>query len=94
MVCYIFFHQGRGPVLTLFGLGFLRVAGPGGGGVGEGVKVPATLRLLMINNKVKFGGAVENHKLINLVSFNCHITSSLRHNNIKNQNLEILQISC
>ena len=29
---------------------------------------------------MKFGGVVKNYKLINLVSFNWHMTSSLRHN--------------
>ena len=58
--------------LTLFDLGFLRVAGPGGGGK----KVPASHNSKTINaNEMKFGGVVENHKLINLVSCNWRMTS-------------------
>ena len=36
----------------------------------------------IIENKMKFGRVVENHKLMNLVSFNCHMMSSLRHNDV------------
>ena len=32
--------------------------------------------------EMKFGRVVENHKLINLVSFNWQMTSSLRHNDV------------
>ena len=54
-------------ILTLSHLGFLRVArlGPG---EGERRKVPAAHNSKTINdNGMKFGGVVENHKLINLV---------------------------
>ena len=58
-------------VLTLFYLGFLRVArleGGEGGGGGEGRKVPATHYSKTINdNGMKSGEVVENYKLINLV---------------------------
>ena len=40
------------------------------------------------DNEMKFGGVVKNHKLIHLVLFNWHMTSSLR------QNFELLQKSC
>ena len=45
-------------------------------GRGEVQKVP--------DNVMKFGGVVENHKLINLESFNWPITSSLHHNDFIN----------
>ena len=32
--------------------------------------------------EMKFGRVVKNHKLINLVSFNMQVTSSLRHNDV------------
>ena len=45
-------------------------------------------------NEIKLGPVIENHKLINLVLFNCHMTSSLHHNDVKTQNLKrILQKS-
>ena len=51
--------------LTLFGLGFMRLAGLGGGGGGG---VPVAYNSKTINdNEMEFGGVVENHKLINLV---------------------------
>ena len=46
-------------ILTLFSLGFLRVARPWGKG---GVKVPAAYNSKTINdNEVKFGGVVKDH---------------------------------
>ena len=56
--------------LALFGLGFLRVPGLGvlGWGGGGGGRVSAVYNSKTINYvEMKFGGAVENHKLINLV---------------------------
>ena len=51
--------------------------GEGGGGG------PAAHYSKNINdNDKKFIGVVENYKLINLVSFNCHMTSLLRHNDV------------
>ena len=48
-----------------------------------GRKVPAAHNSKTINdNGMKFGGVVENHKLINLVQFNWLIRSSLRHNDV------------
>ena len=48
-------------VLTLFRLGFLRVAQLGGGG-GGGRKVPAAYNSKTINdNEMKFGGVVKDH---------------------------------
>ena len=45
--------------------------------------MPAAHNCKTINdNEMKLGRIVENHKLINLVSFNCHMTSSLRHNDV------------
>ena len=35
------------------------------------------------DNEIKLGPVIENHKLINLVLFNWHMTSSLRHNDVK-----------
>ena len=53
--------------LTIFRLGFLRVAQFGGGG-GGGRKVPAAYNSKTINhNEMKFAGVVKDHKLINLV---------------------------
>ena len=45
-------------MLTLFGLGFMRVAQLRGGG---GCPRPITLKLLNNDNDVKFVGVVENH---------------------------------
>ena len=46
-------------------------------------KVPAAHNSKTINdNGMKFGGVVENHKLINSVLFNWLMTSSLRHNDV------------
>ena len=50
----------------------------GGGGGGEGGKCPRPITQTINDNEMKFGGVVENQKLINLVSFNCRKTSSLR----------------
>ena len=61
-------------LLTLFRLGFLRVAQLGGGGGGR--KVPTAYSSKTINdNKVKLGGVVKDHELINLVWFNWRMTS-------------------
>ena len=66
------------------------MARPGGGGA----ESAAALNSKTINdNKIKFGGVVENHKLISLVSLNCHMTSSLRPNDVITQNLEFLKKS-
>ena len=75
--------------LTLFRLGFLRVARLGGRGGGRGGrKVPADYNSKTINgNGMKFGGVVENLKLINLVQFYWFVTSSLRHNNVITVNI-------
>ena len=60
-------------LLTLFHLGFLRMAQLGGGG---GRKLPAAHNSKTINdNGIKFGGVVENHKLINFILFNWPMTS-------------------
>ena len=53
-------------ILTLFRLGFLRVAwlgeGGGGGRGGGGRKVPAAYNSKTINdNEMKFGGVVKDH---------------------------------
>ena len=57
----------RSRFLTLFRLGFLSVARLGVGG-GGGRKVPAAHNSKTFNdNRMKFGGVVENYKLINLV---------------------------
>ena len=72
-------------VLTLFRLGFLRVArlGFGGGKGREGRKVPAAYNSKTINdNEMKFGGVVKGHQLISLVWFNLRMTSSLHHNDV------------
>ena len=59
------------------------MAGPGGGGGERRRKVPAAHNSKTINdNGIKFAGVVENHQLINLVSFNCHMTSPLRHSDV------------
>ena len=48
-------------ILTLFRLGFLRVAQLGGGGGGEG-GVPAAYNSKTINdNEMKLGGVVKDH---------------------------------
>ena len=48
--------------LTLFRLGFLRVAQLGGGGGGGGGKVPAACNSKTINDsEMKFGGVVKDH---------------------------------
>ena len=49
--------------LTLFRLGFLRVAQPwGGGGGGDGRKVPAAYNSKTISgNEMKLGGVVKDH---------------------------------
>ena len=53
-------------MLTLSGRGFFWVPGPGAGDGGR--KVPADHNSKTIHGiKMKFGRAVENHKLINLV---------------------------
>ena len=45
--------------------------------------MPAAHNSKIINdNEMKFGGIVENYKLINLVYFNWLMTSSLRHNDV------------
>ena len=45
--------------------------------------MPAAHNFKTINdNEMKFAGVVKNHKLIHLVLFNWHMTSSLRHNNV------------
>ena len=45
--------------------------------------MPAAHNCKTINdNEMKFVGIVQDHKLINLVWFNWHTTSSLRHNDI------------
>ena len=45
--------------------------------------MPAAHNSKTINdNEMKFGEVVETHKPINLVSFNCHMTSSLHHNHV------------
>ena len=44
-----------------------------------------------INIMNGFSGVVENHKLINLGPFNCHMASSLRHDGVTT---EFLQKSC
>ena len=64
-------------------LGFLRMAWHRGGG-GGGLEVPAAhnSKTILNENEMKFGRIVENHKLISLVSFNCHMIPSLSHNNI------------
>ena len=65
-------------LLTLFRLGFLRVAQLGGGG-----GVPAAYNSKTINdNEMKLCGVVKDHQLINLVLFNWDMTSSLRHNDV------------
>ena len=52
--------------LTLFRLGFLRVAQLGKGGGGR--KVSAACNSKTVNdNEMKFGGVVKDHLLINLV---------------------------
>ena len=49
-------------VLTLFRLGFLRMAQLGGGGGGGGRKVSAACNSKTINdNEIKFGGVVKDH---------------------------------
>ena len=49
-------------VLTLFRLGFLRVAQLGGGGGGSERKVPAADNSKTINdNEMKLGGVVKDH---------------------------------
>ena len=75
-------------LLTLFRLGFLRVAQLGGGG-----EVPAAYNSKTINdNKVKLGGVVKDHELINLVWFNWRMTSLWCHNDIITvKNFEFLQ---
>ena len=46
-------------------------------------KVPAAHNSKTVNdNGMKFGGVVENHKLINSVLFNWLMMSSLRHNDV------------
>ena len=45
--------------------------------------MPAAHNSKTINDKeMKFGGVVKSHKLINLVQFNWHVLSSLRHNDV------------
>ena len=52
----------HGIELTLFRLGFLRVAQLGGGGGGWGWKVPAAYNPKTINdNEMKLGGVVKDH---------------------------------
>ena len=61
-------HNGLFIDLTLFHLGFLRVARLGGRGGGGRRKVPVAHNSKTIDdNGMKFGGVVESHKLINLV---------------------------
>ena len=63
--------------LTLFRLGFLRVAQLGGR------KVPTAYNSKTINdNEMKLGRVVKDHYLINLVWFYWCMTSSLRHNDV------------
>ena len=58
--------QAQNVELTVFHLGFFRVAWLGRGGGGR--KVPVTHNSKATNdNGMKFGGVVENHKLINMV---------------------------
>ena len=53
------------------------------GGRGGGRSVPAAYNSKSINdNKMKLGGVVKDHWLINLMWFNWRITSSLRHNDV------------
>ena len=70
---------------------------PGAGRRG-GRKVPAVRNSKTIHGiEMKFGWVIENHTLINLVSFNWQMTSSLRHNrrnfrflrNLADQNLKL-----
>ena len=51
--------------------------------VDTSVVVPAAHNSKTItDNEMKFGEVVENHKLINLVPFNCYMASSLHHNDV------------
>ena len=62
--------------LTIFGLGFLRVARLVGGGGGWKQKVPPAYNSKTINDdKMKFGGAVKDYWLINLLWFKRRMTS-------------------
>ena len=53
-----------------------------GGGAGGGEVLAAHYSETINDNEMKSGWVVENHKLINLVKFDCHMTSSLRHNDV------------
>ena len=68
---------------------------PGPGGEGGGGGVPAAHSSKTIHGiEMKFGKAVENHKLINLVLFNWQITSLLCYNDIIIVKFWIFMKSC
>ena len=57
--------------------------GLGGGGGGGGREDPRPNNSKAIHSiELKFGRVVENHRLINLVSFNWQMTSSLCNNDV------------